>query len=152
MTAAEARGPGIGRVRIGRVTDASAHSSVASVVPGATIVTDDWPAYLGVLDQGYDHRVKSVSRSGDPAYVVMPRVHRIASLLDRWWLGTHHGSMSRRHPDYYLDEFTLRFNHRTSSARGLLFYRLLSQAVDHEPVSLAGLVGGSLERLTTSSG
>jgi len=62
----------------------------------------------------------------------MPRVHRVASLLKRWWLGTYHGSISERHLEYYLDEFTFRLNRRNSRARGLLFYRLLEQAVHME--------------------
>ena len=53
----------------------------------------------------------------------MPRVHRVASLLKRWLLGTHQGAVSEKHLDYYLDEFTFRFNRRRSRARGLLFYR-----------------------------
>ena len=64
----------------------------------------------------------------------MPRVHRVAALLDRWWLGIHHGAIDADHLDYYLDEFTFRFNRRRSQARGLLFFRLLQQAVQHEPV------------------
>ena len=73
---------------------------------------------------------------------VMPRVHRVAALLDRWWLGIHHGAIDADHLDYYLDEFTFRFNRRRSQARGLLFFRLLQQAVQHEPVPYKGLVGG----------
>ena len=40
---------------------------------------------------------------------------------------------SDKHLPYYLDEYTFRFNRRTSKSRGLLFYRLLQQAVhtDH---------------------
>ena len=83
-----------------------------------------------------------ISASGDPAHIVMPRVHRVAALLDRWWLGIHHGAIDADHLDYYLDEFTFRFNRRRSQARGLLFFRLLQQAVQHEPVPYKGLVGG----------
>jgi hypothetical protein len=35
--------------------------------------------------------------------------------------------------DYYLDEFTFPFNRRTARSRGLLFYRLLQQAVATDP-------------------
>jgi ISXO2-like transposase domain len=65
----------------------------------------------------------------------MPRVHRVASLLKRWLLGTHQGAVRPQQLDYYLDEFTFRFNRRGSNHRGLLFYRLLEQAVqiDHVP-------------------
>ena len=64
----------------------------------------------------------------------MPRVHRVASLLKRWILGTHQGAVSHEHLGFYLDEFTFRFNRRTSRYRGKLFYRLLQQAVQTGPV------------------
>ena len=35
---------------------------------------------------------------------------------------------------YYLDEYTFRFNRRTSGSRGLLFLRLMQQAADLSPV------------------
>lgn len=65
----------------------------------------------------------------------MPGVHRVASLLKRWLLGTYQGGISNDHLPYYLDEYTFRFNRRASGSRGLLFYRLLEQAVqtDHTP-------------------
>ena len=59
----------------------------------------------------------------------MPRVHNVASLLKRWLMGTHQGGIQHQHLDYYLDEFTFRFNRRRSNARGLLFHRLAQQAV-----------------------
>ena len=67
----------------------------------------------------------------------MPRVHRVASLLDRWWLGTYQGAIRPQHLDYYLNEFTFRFNRRTSRSRGKLFYRLVQQApaITPHPVS-----------------
>ena len=73
----------------------------------------------------------------------MPRVHRVASLLKRWLLGTHHGAVSEKHLDYYLDESTFRFNRRRSRAWGLLFYRLLQNAVQVDPVPYNRLVGGN---------
>ena len=59
----------------------------------------------------------------------------MASLLKRWLLGTHQGAVQPNQLDYYLDEFTFRFNRRTSRSRGLLFYRLLEQAVVTQPVT-----------------
>ena len=47
---------------------------------------------------------------------------------------------SKRQLDYYLDEYTFRFNRRTSRSRGLLFYRLLEQAVATEPVTYRDIV------------
>ena len=72
----------------------------------------------------------------------MPRIHRVASLLKRWWLGTYHGGISEAHLDHYLDEFTFRFNRRTSRARGLLFYRLVQQAVQMDALPYENLRSG----------
>lgn len=91
---------------------------------------------------GYIHKTVNISNSGDPAHVVMPGVHRIASLLKRWLLGTHQGAISGKHLDYYLDEYAFRFNRRTSKTRGLLFYRLLQQAVAVAPLTYKVLVHG----------
>ena len=145
--AAEIRGRGTGRIRMARVKDASGESFVpfvqTAVCPGTTIRTDGWRAYNGLAGAGFEHQPKNISASGDPAHIVMPRVHRVAGLLDRWWLGIHHGAISASQLDCYLDEFTFRFNRRRSQARGLLFYRLLQQAVQLEPVPYKMLVGGS---------
>jgi hypothetical protein len=70
----------------------------------------------------------------------MPGVHRVASLLQRWIMGTHHGAVQPRQLDYYLDEFVFRFNRRTSRSRGLLFYRLLQQAIMTKPVTYGKIV------------
>jgi transposase-like protein len=144
--AAEIRGRGTGRIRLRQVTDVSGDALrpfVQDVVePGSVIVTDGWGAYSGLVELGYVHRKHNVSRSGKKAHEVLPRVHRAASLLKRWILGTHQGAVSRKHLDYYLDEFTFRFNRRTSAHRGLLFYRLMQQAVHLEPTTYSELVRG----------
>jgi len=134
---AEIRGKGIGRIRLGAVADVTAPSLLPfvqqTVDPRAVVVTDGWNAYRGLPDLGYRHRIYNIKRSGKKAHELLPRVHRVASLLKRWLLGTHQGAISKEHLSYYLDEFTFRFNRRTSKARGLLFYRLLDQAArtDH---------------------
>ena len=146
VIAAEVRGRGTGRIRMGRVDDVSGESLVpfvqAAVSPGAVVHTDGWGGYNGVGRAGYDHCPKNVSASGDPAHIVMPRVHCVAALVDRWWLGIHQGAISAKHLDYYLDEYTFRFNRRRSRARGMLFYRLLEQSVQVDPVPYKRLVGG----------
>lgn len=76
----------------------------------------------------------------DPAHVCMPGVHRVASLLKRWLLGTHQGAVQPEQLDFYLDEFVLRFNRRSSAARGMLFYRLMEQAVRTPPVTYASII------------
>lgn len=137
---------GFGRVRMQRIADASGASLIPFVrrvvAADSTVLTDSWGGYNDLWKHEYTHRKTNLSDSGDPAHVVMPGVHRIASLLKRWLLGTHQGAVSEKHLDYYLDEYTFRFNRRTSRARGLLFYRLLQQAVTISPVSYYELVHG----------
>lgn len=131
--AAEERGKGIGRIRLRRVQDASAASLIPfvedAVERGSIVHTDGWQGYKGLHSKGYQHEVTVLSGSDETGSDLLPRVHRVISLLDRWLLGTHQGAVSPEHLDYYLDEFTFRFNRRTSRSRGLLFYRLLEQAV-----------------------
>ncbi|WP_420239931.1 IS1595 family transposase [Telmatobacter bradus] len=128
---------GFGRVRLKRIEDGSAHRLTAFVKyaaePGSIVCTDGWKGYAGLAKEGYQHHAQSISTSGDPAHVVMPGAHKIASLLKRWLLGTHQGSVTAEHLDAYLDEFAFRFNRRKSRRRGMLFYRLLENAVVTEP-------------------
>jgi transposase-like protein len=135
---------GYGRVRLAQVADVSAASLVPfvceTIVPGSTVKTDGWTSYRTITKHGYLHEPTSIRASGDPAHVVMPGVHRIASLLKRWLLGTHQGAVRPEHLDAYLDEYTFRFNRRTSRARGLLFYRLLEQAVQTPPAPYSDII------------
>src|SRR6266540_1883028 len=100
---------GFGRARLARVPDVSAGSLIAfveaSVEPGASVLTDGWSAYGALPVHGYPHSKTVLSASGDPAQVAMPAVHRVASLLKRWLLGTHQGSVSAQHLQAYLNEF-----------------------------------------------
>jgi len=135
---------GFGRVRMKRIDDATVDSLTGfiseAVEPGATILTDAWKGYNDLEKRGYKHIKINLSDSGDPAHVVMPGVHRVASLLKRWILGTHQGAVSRKYLDYYLDEYTFRFNRRSSLSRGLLFYRLMQHAVAMQPISYRQIV------------
>src|SRR5437867_7103095 len=136
----------MGRIRLARIPDTSADSLLPAIEeliePGSVVCTDDHAGYKPLAGAGYRHEPHSLYASGDPAHVAMPRVHRVASLLKRWLLGTHQGAVRPQQLDYYLDELTFRFNRRGSNHRGLLFYRLLEQAVQVEPTPLAKLLGG----------
>ena len=146
VIAVEVRGRGSGRVRMSVIPDVSAtslHDFILNNVDiGSEVRSDGWTGYKGIDPLGYKHIVTNISASEDPAHVSMPRVHRVASLLDRWWLGIHQGAIRPLHLDYYLDEYTFRYNRRTSRARGLLFYRLMEQAVDCAPVPRQMIIGG----------
>lgn len=124
---------GYGRVRISRIHDVTGGSLIAfildAVESGSIVNTDGWNGYNGLAKNGYIHHSTVLSETGDPAHVAMPGVHRIASLLKRWLLGTHQGAVLPIQLDSCLDEFTFRFNRRKSRSRGLLFYRLLQNDV-----------------------
>lgn len=143
VIAAQEEGPRIGRIRMRRVASASKanlHRFVLDMVePGTVVHTDAWPSYGGLASKGYGHDVTEL-KSAEHGVDMLPRVHRVASLLKRWLLGTHQGAVSHEHLDYYLDEFTFRFNRRTSRHRGKLFYRLLQNAVTVPPVTYRSMV------------
>jgi len=128
---------GFGRVRLRRVADVSSDSLIPfveyAIQPGSAVRTDAWNGYNGLSKRNYRHQAINLSASGDPAHVAMPGVHKVAALLKRWLLGTHQGSVTAAHLDAYLDEFAFRFNRRKSRRRGMLFYRLLENAVVTKP-------------------
>ena len=95
--------------------------------------TDACSGYDDVGRHRFGHVVVNVKESGDPAYVVMPHVHRVASLLKRWLLGTHQGAVTHAQLDYYLDEFTSASAGDAQRHRGLLFYRLIEGALAADP-------------------
>lgn len=140
VIAVEVKEPkGFGRTRMRHIPDASGinlQPFICDVVArGATVRTDGWTGYKGLTRHGYLHERTVLSSSGDPAHVAMPGVHRVTSLLKRWILGTHQGSIVPCHLQSYLEEFTFRFNRRSSSSRGLVFRRLIEQAVVTGPVT-----------------
>lgn len=131
---------GIGRIRLWHLEDASADSLIPFVQgiaqTGSAIRTDDWLGYSTLTDSGFEH-------------VVIPSkelklAHLIAALLKRWLLGTYQGAVRPSHLVYYLDEFTFRFNRRTSASRGKLFYRMVQQAMMVDPAPVATLKGPAL--------
>ena len=144
VIAAEIDGKRIGRIRLRRVPDASGKSLAGAVQEVAAkesvIRTDGWKGYNKLKRLGYVHEIARVGVEEEPGENLLPYCHRVAALLKRWLLGTHQGAVSHEHLDYYLDEFTFRFNRRTSKYRGKLFYRLLQNAVCIEPVTFQQIV------------
>lgn len=141
----ESHGKGIGRIRLGRIDDASSNSLIefikTHIASGSTIRTDGWLGYEPLVKAGYKH---SVVGSRD-----LTIAHLVAALLKRWLLGTYQGAVTQNHLEYYLDEYTFRFNRRKSASRGKLFYRLVQQAVIADPVLGSDITGGQ-HRKTSS--
>ena len=130
---------GLGRCRMGPLPDASAsslHGFVTDhVEPGARVITDGWQGYHGVEQLGYlhdRHSQRAALARGDDPHELLPAVHRVASLVKRWLLGTHQGSVGDAHLPGYLNEFVFRFNRRRSRSRGLVFFRVLQLAATHK--------------------
>jgi transposase-like protein len=127
---------GIGRIRLRRIVDASGESLFNfikdNIEMGSTVRTDCWTGYTGIEKEGYRH--KAVYGFSSIGKDLLPLTHLVASLLKRWLLGTYQGAAQQEYLDYYLDEYTFRFNRRKSASRGKLFYRLIEQSVAVSPV------------------
>jgi len=144
---------GFGRIRLRRISDASESQVIPFVKDviqgGATVHTDGSAAYRSLKEEGYEHQRSVVRGSEIPAHVSLPGVHRVASLIQRWLLGTHQGAVQPAKLDHYLDEFVFRFNRRKSLSRGMLFYRLIEQALVATPVTYREVVE---PRISTDTG
>ena len=130
---------GFGRIRLRHVSAATKDNIeqfILDVVkPGSVIYSDGSPVYNCVKGNGFAHHKTVHLGSEIAAHITMPGVHRVASLLKRWLLGAYQGAIQEKQLEYYLDEYTFRFNRRKSKSRGLLFYRLLEQAVITAPLT-----------------
>ena len=126
----------LGRVRFAVATAPGSSSLLefarGAVEPGTLIRTDGAPVLRRLARLGFRHEYVLGYAAEDRASV-LPGVHLVASLLKRWLYGTLHYRISEKHFPYYLDEYAFRFNRRGSAARGMLFYRLLQQAVATDP-------------------
>src|SRR5215472_17526159 len=149
--AAQEEGRSIGRVRMQRLAHASAASLMPfvrdSIEPGSVVHTDGWLGSEPLEGNGYRHRIIFLRGQAKSPSDLLPRVHRVISLMKRWLLGIHQGAVSFEHLDYYLDEFTFRFNRRRSRSRGKLFFRLVQQAVAVEPATFASIVRNTEAKL-----
>ena len=136
MVAVEDRDNKIGRIRLSRIIDASSASLLAaankSIEDGTMVRTDGWTGYQQLSSKEYGHIV--VCKDASIGDNLLPLANRVVALLKKWLQGTHQGVVRPDYLDYYLDEFTFRFNRRTSRSRGKLFYRLVQQAVAVSPI------------------
>lgn len=141
--AVEVLGRKTGRTRLAKIPDASSESLIAfieeNIEPSSTIITDGWPSYSELRNRGYQHIVQKATVEDDDQEV-LPNVHRIASLLKRWLLGTHQSYLNKNKLGYYLDEYVFRYNRRTSKSRGLLFLRIIEQGVNAEPITYDDII------------
>ncbi len=145
VVATECKGKQIGRVRFKCIPEASTECLLQfieeNVEVGSTIITDRRTGYRSLSkSKKYKHQISTISGSGKETHELLPHVHMVDSLVKRWLNGTHQGSVLPKHLPYYLDEFEFRFNRKMSTYRGMLFYRLVQQAVDTTPVPIKDIV------------
>lgn len=142
IIAIELIGKKMGRVRMATIESADRHHINQfikdNVELGSTVITDGWKGYTDVKRMKYQHEIQNKKIILDKEEIT-PNVHKIASLLKRWLLGTHQNYTSQDYLNFYLDEFAFRYNRRNSKSRGLLFYTLLKQAMSHQPLSKINL-------------
>ncbi len=147
---------GYGRCRIRVIPDTKATTLgsflAECVMPDSLVVSDGHRSYPKAVGDLYRHKPYSVKGSGLPAHDLLPGVHRVASLLKRWMLGTHQGYVQPAHAQAYLDEFVFRFNRRSSKYRGMLFYRLMQASLGVSATSYKDFVVGSAPKSTRSTG
>ncbi len=152
--AVEQRVPkGYGRARMAVIPDATAPTLreflLDHVQRGSVVLSDAFRSYPPAVGDDFIHRPSNVAASGVPAHVPLPGVHRVASLAKRWLLGTHQGAVEIDHLQAYLDEFCFRFNRRSSRSRGMLFYRLMQQAVGSPPITYRQVVANPAPKRMT---
>jgi len=144
IIAVEVKEYGLGRVRMAIIPDASYKSLkqfiLDNIENGSHLITDGWKSYVKMKTLGYAH-IAIDNNTPMNSENLTPNVHRIASLIKRWLLGTHQNFAQKSHLEYYLDEFVFRHNRRKSKSRGLLFETLIQQAVIHKPVIRSELKG-----------
>lgn len=135
----------LGRIRLRRLLDASGPSLLEFVQDAvdnraSLVYTDGWSGYEPLRSHGYRHHIINLQGQAQTPSQLLPHVHQVVALLKRWLLGTHQGAVTHKHLEYYLDEFTFRFNRRRSGSRGKLFFRLAQQAVEVDPAPYKSLV------------
>ena len=130
---------GFGRIRLHQIDSSHRSDELfefirTNIAHGTVLVTDGEGSYPPITQRlQIRHEPVNLVASKRAAHEALPAVHQVSSLLKRWLAGTLHDGISTTHLAYYLDEYTFRFNCRSSRSRGLLWYRLVQQAVNTDP-------------------
>lgn len=115
----------MGRARLSVVPDCSAESLVPfikdNIYKGSSLITDKWRGYTDELQKDYIHKTFKSNEN----LSALDHVHRIASLVKRWFIGTLQGSIKPEHLQEYMNEYIFRFNRRNLKSIGGKFYRMM---------------------------
>lgn len=140
LAAVEVKGDTAGRLRM-RVAPTKGTADVVPFVrhyveEETTVITDGSPAYNKLEKLGYGHAVEEM----DVEYR-LPVIHRVFSNFRAWWLGTHHGAVSHKHLQAYVNEFVFRFNRRNTPMAA--FQTVLGIGSHIEGPTYAGIYEGT---------
>lgn len=142
-----------GRLRLEIVPTRGAKSINAfveqAVEPGAIVITDAWGGYNGLPALGYQHLPVVEGNDPNVAEEYLPIVHLVFSNLKAWLQGTHHGRVSPKHLQAYLNEFVFRFNRRFYPFNA--FRSLLGIGANGEAPTYDGLYSGEWKHPTMAS-
>ncbi|MFP4360176.1 MAG: IS1595 family transposase [Alphaproteobacteria bacterium] len=134
----------LGRLRLATVALAAGADLerfiTANVAQGSAITTAGWRGYGGFAAAGYDHHAIGLARSWGQADQRLPAVHLVFGLAKRWLLGTHHGAVSAKYLQRYLDDYVFRFNRRRAKSPAHGFARVLQNAVRIPPATHRAIV------------
>src|SRR5690606_32488580 len=115
-----------GRARLAKVESGSAEHLQpwvsANVKHASRTHVDGWKGYDG-LEHAYEN-IRAVIGDPKKASWKFPHVHRVFALFKRVLAGTYHGSVDGKYLSAYCNEFSFRFNRRSSRSRTLLCQRV----------------------------
>ncbi len=133
-----------GRFRIEHSPDATQESLGSflrrTTEPGSVLLTDGGTGYTTKAIAGRGHIAEKQTHDQRAASDAQQYCHWALSNLKRWWLGTHHGAISDKHLQAYLDEFTFRANRRTTDGVGRIAARALIGVMQRRPMPYKSLV------------
>ncbi len=136
-----------GRARLRHVARAKKEKLIGFVKdvvePSSLVVTDGHETYAVLEEAGYEHGVESTS-IGDAQADVLGHLHMVFANLKTWLSGTHHGGVSKKHLQRYLDEFVFRFNRRKTPQAA--FQTLLGIAAKAPPHGYGDVYAGERVR------
>ena len=103
------------------------------VSKGSKVKTDSSECYKYLPQFGYRHEVISEAIGVKEQHSSL--CQQEVRLFRKWLIETYHGAIREDYLSDYMEEYMFRINHPKTRDEGLLFYRLLKNAVAVAPVS-----------------
>lgn len=138
-----------GRVRLvqapGNHTEALKVVIDSEISEETRVKTDGHRGYNQTSLAGREHDPKVQNKAEKQENDHLQLIHWTAANLKRWLLGTHHGAVSPKHLQSYLDEYAFRFNRRKTGGVARIAARCLENFVVYPPLSKRQLIDNTVE-------